>query len=220
MSDNLLSTGTESTPTEATLKVTPAGMEDSASDQESSLDIDTLDSHLHATITYFCRMVFPNDGEKSHTPSSALDDYLKAFGEIFADEEDILPFQHANLAMLELRLREGLEAMQEKKEELEVELEGAGYDCGSLSDDGTGYCRYCGGIEGDECESDKSDDDHYCHCNADGAAILTDGVPLYHHCAVDMENEGPADGEDERFCRCAMYDEGSDDDIDIYCDCT
>lgn len=126
-------------PSEATPKATPPCMGDSVPDHDE-IDpheqipsflrlrngIDMSDSHLNATITYLCRMVYPNDGDRLHTPSLILDEFLDVFSEICADEVDILPLQLANLKMLEFRIKEGLEAIQGKKEELKIDLGGGG----------------------------------------------------------------------------------------------
>lgn len=201
-------TGNESSPNQPTPKVTPPGMEQSAADHEEETsthdqlptlsklrgDIDMPDSHLHATITYFCRMVYPNDGERVHTPSAILDEFLNVFPEICADENDVLPFQLANLEMLEIRLKEGLEAIQEKKEELGVELGLLGYDQ-ECSDDEITCCHRCGCYFG-ELEGDVSDE-----------------VPWCHRCAVNMEEPWDID-EGNCYCYGGVYNEGSTDDDD------
>ncbi|ESZ93669.1 hypothetical protein SBOR_5974 [Sclerotinia borealis F-4128] len=223
MSGKQLTTGIESTPSKATPKVTPPGMENSASDHEDTTshenlpsipklrdDIEMSDAHLNATITYLCRMVYPNDGDKLHTPSSILDQFLNVFSEICADENGILPFQLANLEMLEIRLREGLEAIREKKGELWVGLNGSGYPQ-EYFDDVVDYCH--GGIE-----SDESDDDYCCHCDADSAALLVDrGVSWCHRC-VGMEHGDPVEDDDSCY-RYAVYNEDPDDDDEHYCQC-
>ncbi|KAA8575756.1 hypothetical protein EYC84_004860 [Monilinia fructicola] len=184
-------TGNTLSPSEATPKATPPCMGDSVPDHDE-IDpheqipsflrlrngIDMSDSHLNATITYLCRMVYPNDGDRLHTPSLILDEFLDVFSEICADEVDILPLQLANLKMLEFRIKEESAAILAAGA-VNMEINGleertaavAGisvYDEGPGDDDGSYY----------QCASD-SEDNLYFQCALNGKTSSDEESSLY-----------------------------------------
>ncbi|KAB8304706.1 hypothetical protein EYC80_004067 [Monilinia laxa] len=194
-------------PSKATPKATPPCMEDGISDHDETApheqlpsfprlrdDIHMSDSHLIATITYFCRMVYPHDGDRLHTPSLILDELLSVFSDICADEVEILPFQRANLKMLEIYFKEGLEAIKGKKVELKMDLKGPIHGYNRSDDEADDSPQHHGEIKRDVSNGPAEEDD--CCCR----------YPAY--------NEDPGDY-DGSYCQCA-----SDSEDDLYCQCS
>ncbi|RAL67968.1 hypothetical protein DID88_008692 [Monilinia fructigena] len=106
--------------------------------------------------------------------------------------------------MLEIYFKEGLEAIQGKKIELKMDLEGPGHGYNRSDDEADYFPQHHGEIKGD-----VSKDDLYCHCNTESAAIIAAG-------AANLESDNPEE-EDDCCCQYSAYNEDPGDDDGSYC---
>ncbi|KAF7953858.1 uncharacterized protein EAE97_001257 [Botrytis byssoidea] len=87
-------------------------------------DPEKLVMFMAATLNFLRRAVFPFEENKMHTMSSILDEYLSIWSEICVDKSDVLRTQLDCLYMLDMNLMVAFVAMQERKSQIRMELDG------------------------------------------------------------------------------------------------
>lgn len=151
---------------------------------------------IAATLNFLRRAVFPFEENKIHTMSSILDEYLSIWSEICVDKSDVLRTQLDCLYMLDMDLMVAFVAMQERRSQIRMKLDGYEDSDEETPEFREVYCPNC-----DE-SSEEDDSEDLCHCPIHpntGTEYLACGI------TTNPWKNGPAAGNEESTYATTTY---------------